>query len=143
MQTIATEVEPGRWELNGHKRYITMGHWAEFLIVMAVSGRTPEGRKEISAFLVRHADIQLMRKVPTCGLRASDTAEFRLERAPEICWGAAAAARLRRSRAWTRGASASQRYRWPRPGRARCGAAARSPASSSGRSSRISRPCSS
>ena len=88
VQTNATEVEPGRWELTGHKRYITMGHWAEYLIVMAVSGQTPEGRKEISAFLVRHADIQLMRKVPTCGLRASDTAEFRLDQSPGELLGA-------------------------------------------------------
>ena len=78
VQTTGTEVAPGRWELNGFKRYITLGRQADVLIVMAVTGRTAEGRKEISAFLVNQADIEPVRKVPTCGLRASDTAEFRL-----------------------------------------------------------------
>jgi alkylation response protein AidB-like acyl-CoA dehydrogenase len=79
--TEGTEVAPGKWELNGFKRYITLGHQADVIVVMAVTGRTPEGRKEISAFLVRQADITPVRKVPTCGLRASDTAEFRLTKA--------------------------------------------------------------
>lgn len=78
VQTTATEVAPGRWELNGLKRFITLGHMADVLVVMAASGQTPEGRKEISAFLVDRAQITPVRKVPTCGLRSSDTAEFRL-----------------------------------------------------------------
>jgi len=82
VQTVAREVAPGQWELNGRKRYITMGHWAEYLIVMAISGQTPEGKKEFSAFLVHQSKIKPGRKVPTCGLRASDTAEFELVGAP-------------------------------------------------------------
>jgi hypothetical protein len=78
VQTTGTEIAPGKWELNGFKRYITLGHEAEVLIVMAVTGQTAEGRKEISAFLVYQSEIEHVRKVPTCGLRASDTAEFRL-----------------------------------------------------------------
>jgi len=81
VQTTATEVSPGKWELNGFKRYITMGRTADIVIVMAVSGQTAEGRKEISAFLVERAAIIPVRKVPTCGLRASDTAEFKLVKA--------------------------------------------------------------
>ena len=81
VQTTATEISDGRWELNGLKRYITLGHEAEVIVVMAASGETPEGRKEISAFLVRHAELEFVRKVPTCGLKASDTAEFRLVKA--------------------------------------------------------------
>jgi len=81
VQTTATELAPGKWELNGFKRYITLGRTADVVIVMAVTGQTPEGRKEISAFLVDRAEIIPVRKVPTCGLRASDTAEFRLVRA--------------------------------------------------------------
>jgi alkylation response protein AidB-like acyl-CoA dehydrogenase len=76
--TTATEVRPGKWVLNGFKRYITLGRTADVLIVMAVTGKTAEGRKEISAFLVPRAEIIPGRKVPTCGLRASDTAEFKL-----------------------------------------------------------------
>ena len=82
VQTVAKEVAPGKWELNGQKRYITMGHWAEYLIVMAVTGQAPEGKKEFSAFLVHQSKIKPGRKVPTCGLRASDTAEFELGGAP-------------------------------------------------------------
>jgi acyl-CoA dehydrogenase len=78
VQTEGTEIAPGKWELNGFKRYITLGRQADVVVVMAVTGRTPEGRKEISAFLLRQADLIPVRKVPTCGLRASDTAEFRL-----------------------------------------------------------------
>jgi alkylation response protein AidB-like acyl-CoA dehydrogenase len=81
VQTTATEVSPGQWRLNGFKRYITLGRTADVLIVMAVTGQTAEGRKEISAFLVERAAITPGRKVPTCGLRASDTAEFKLENA--------------------------------------------------------------
>ncbi len=81
VQTTATEGRAGEWRLNGFKRYITLGRTADVLIVMAVSGQTPEGRKEISAFLVERSQITPVRKVPTCGLRASDTAEFKLENA--------------------------------------------------------------
>lgn len=82
IQTVATETVPGRWELTGTKRYITLGRQAEVLVIMAVSGRNEDGRKEISAFVVRQRDIVPVRKVPTCGMRASDTSEFRLERTP-------------------------------------------------------------
>lgn len=81
VQTTGTEIRPGRWELNGFKRYITLGRTAEVVIVMAVTGQTAEGRKEISAFLVNRSEIIPVRKVPTCGLRASDTAEFKLVKA--------------------------------------------------------------
>ncbi|PTX96687.1 hypothetical protein DB354_07085 [Opitutus sp. ER46] len=37
-----------------------------------------ERRKEISAFLVEKSQIRPVRKVPTCGLRASETSEFKL-----------------------------------------------------------------
>ena len=88
VQTTATEVADGRWELTGFKRYITLGRMADVLVVIAVSGQTPEGRKEISAFLVNRPEIQPLRKVPTCGLRASDTAEFRLTNAKAELLGA-------------------------------------------------------
>ena len=88
VQTTATEVARGRWELTGFKRYITLGRTADVLVVIAVSGQTPEGRKEFSAFLVNRAEIQPLRKVPTCGLRASDTAEFRLNKARAELLGA-------------------------------------------------------
>jgi alkylation response protein AidB-like acyl-CoA dehydrogenase len=81
VQTMGTEVSPGQWELNGFKRYITLGRSSDVVIVMAVTGKTSEGRKEISAFLVNRSQIIPVRKVPTCGLRASDTAEFKLVKA--------------------------------------------------------------
>jgi alkylation response protein AidB-like acyl-CoA dehydrogenase len=81
VQTVATDQADGSWELNGFKRFITSGSTAEMLVVMAASGTTEKGRKEISAFLVEQSQIKPQRKIPTCGLRASDTSEFRLEHA--------------------------------------------------------------
>lgn len=78
VQTHATERANGAWELNGFKRYITLGRKADVLVVMAHSGETPQGKKEISAFLLEKSQIQPLRKVPTCGLRASETSEFKL-----------------------------------------------------------------
>ncbi|MBL9218854.1 MAG: acyl-CoA dehydrogenase family protein [Opitutaceae bacterium] len=88
VQTTGTETRPGRWELNGFKRYITLGRTADVVIVMAVTGQTAEGRKEISAFLVNRSEIIPVRKVPTSGLRASDTAEFKLVNAKAELLGA-------------------------------------------------------
>jgi len=81
VQTTAVEVKGGGWELNGFKRFITLGRTADALVVMAASGVNEKGRKEISAFLVEKSQITPVRKVPTCGLRASETSEFRLVRA--------------------------------------------------------------
>lgn len=81
VQTTATPRADGRWELNGFKRYITLGRTADVLVVIAASGTTDQGRKEISAFLVDRSQIKPVRKVPTCGLRASETSEFKLVKA--------------------------------------------------------------
>ena len=78
VQTRATLRDDGAWELNGFKRYITLGRKADVLVVMATTGTTAKGKKEITAFLVERAQIQPVRKVPTCGLRASETSEFKL-----------------------------------------------------------------
>jgi alkylation response protein AidB-like acyl-CoA dehydrogenase len=80
IQTSAIERD-GAWELNGFKRYITMGRKADVLVVMAATGVNDKGRKEISAFLVARDQIKPLRKVPTCGLRASETSELKLVRA--------------------------------------------------------------
>lgn len=81
VQTTAVAGRDGAWELNGFKRYITLGRKADVLVVMAASGTAEQGRKEISAFLVDRREIEPVRKVPTCGLRASETSEFRLVKA--------------------------------------------------------------
>jgi hypothetical protein len=78
--TTGVERSRGRWELNGFKRFITLGRKADVLVVMAATGVNEKGRKEISAFLVEKSQIQPLRKVPTCGLRASETSEFKLVR---------------------------------------------------------------
>ncbi len=77
VQTTATLQRDGSWELNGFKRYITLGRKADVLVVMAASGITEKGRKEISAFLVEKSQVKPLRKVPTCGLRASETSELK------------------------------------------------------------------
>jgi alkylation response protein AidB-like acyl-CoA dehydrogenase len=81
VQTTATARADGSWELNGFKRYITLGRRADIAVVMAASGVTDAGKKEISAFLVERSQITPLRKVPTCGLRASETSELRLTKA--------------------------------------------------------------
>lgn len=78
VQTRALPRDDGTWELNGFKRYITLGCKADVLVVMATTGTTAKGKKEISAFLVEKGQIQPLRKVPTCGLRASETSELKL-----------------------------------------------------------------
>lgn len=81
VETAAERRPDGAWELNGRKLYITQGRKADVLVVMAATGVTDKGRKEISAFLVEKSQVQPVRKVPTCGMRASETSEFRLVRA--------------------------------------------------------------
>ncbi len=81
VRTKATPRDDGSWELNGFKRYITLGRKADVLVVIADSGLTAQGKKEISAFLVEKSQIKPIRKVPTCGLRASETSEFKLVKA--------------------------------------------------------------
>ena len=81
VQTTAVERGDGTWELNGFKRFITSGRKADMLVVMAATGTSEKGRKEISAFLVEKSQITPLRKIPTCGLRASETSEFRLVKA--------------------------------------------------------------
>jgi hypothetical protein len=81
LQTTATLRRDGTWELNGFKRYITQGRKADVLVVMAASGTTEKGQKEISAFLVEKSQVKPVRKVPTCGLRASETSELKLVKA--------------------------------------------------------------
>lgn len=97
VQTRATPATGDAWRLNGFKRYITSGRHADVLVVMADSGAggpetkdqgpgtkelvttsDPRQKKEISAFLVERSEIKPVRKVPTCGLRASETSEFEL-----------------------------------------------------------------
>lgn len=78
VQTTGTQAADGSWTLRGFKRYITLGRKADVLVVMAATGTTAQGRKEISAFLVDKSQINPVRKVPTCGLRASETSEFEL-----------------------------------------------------------------
>jgi alkylation response protein AidB-like acyl-CoA dehydrogenase len=81
VQTQATLRNDGTWELNGFKRYITLGRKADVLVVMAASGVTDKGKKEISAFIVEKSQVKPLRKVPTCGLRASETSELKLVKA--------------------------------------------------------------
>ncbi|MDB6168344.1 MAG: Acyl-CoA dehydrogenase [Verrucomicrobia bacterium] len=78
VETAGVQQPDGSWVLNGFKRYITLGRIADVVVVMAATGTTEKGRKEISAFLVDRAQIQPVRKVPTCGLKASETSEFNL-----------------------------------------------------------------
>ena len=80
METTAVETQTG-WELCGHKTFITQGRRADVLVVLAKTGTAANGQKELSAFLLPKEQVQLVRKIPTYGMKASDTAEIRFEHA--------------------------------------------------------------
>jgi len=82
VETTAALRPDGTWELNGHKTYITMGLHSDRMIVLAVSGRDEKGKKEFSAYWIETARIEPVRKVPTAGVRASNTSEFHLRHVP-------------------------------------------------------------
>lgn len=77
VQTRATAIdgEPGWYHLNGQKMFITNGGKADLLIVIA---RT--GEKELSAFLMERDQpgYQNLQRIPTVGVRASNTVRFDL-----------------------------------------------------------------
>ncbi len=81
METVATPKDDGNWEITGHKMFITQGRTADVLVVMATTGTTPKRRKEISAFIVEKSQVEGIRKIPTYGMRASETSEIRLNNA--------------------------------------------------------------
>jgi alkylation response protein AidB-like acyl-CoA dehydrogenase len=78
METTATQTKGG-WELNGHKTFTTQGGRADILLVIAVTGTKADGAKELSAFLVDKDQVRTVRKIPTYGMRASDTSELLFE----------------------------------------------------------------
>jgi alkylation response protein AidB-like acyl-CoA dehydrogenase len=80
METSAVETQTG-WDLTGHKMFITQGRRGDILIVLAKTGTTADGQKELSAFLVHKEQVQVVRKIPTYGMKASDTAEIRFDHA--------------------------------------------------------------
>src|SRR5258708_2953235 len=80
IQTTATQTRSG-WESSGPKHFITQGRRADILVVIASTGTTDKGRKEISAFLVDKSQVQPVRKMHTCGMRASETSELRFDKA--------------------------------------------------------------
>jgi alkylation response protein AidB-like acyl-CoA dehydrogenase len=81
MTTVAEEGRDGLWRLNGQKLFITQGGFADLLVVMATTGIREDGRKEISAFLVEGSEATRVRKIPTYGVRASETSELLFENA--------------------------------------------------------------
>jgi len=80
METTGVETPRG-WELTGRKMFITQGRRGDILVVLAKTGTTAEGQKELSAFLVHKDQVQVVRKIPTYGMKASDTAELRFDHA--------------------------------------------------------------
>jgi len=80
IQTTATQSGKG-WEISGRKMFITQGRTADVLVVIAATGTTAKGRKEISAFIVGKEDVKPVRKIPTYGMKSSDTAEILFDRA--------------------------------------------------------------
>lgn len=80
MQTEAVETEQG-WRITGHKKYITAGRAADLLVVIATTGVFDNGRKEISSFIVQRKHVQPVRKIPTYGMKSSETSELKFEEA--------------------------------------------------------------
>ncbi|HZO83925.1 MAG TPA: acyl-CoA dehydrogenase family protein [Verrucomicrobiae bacterium] len=80
METKGEQKEKG-WELTGQKMFTTQGSQADVLVVIAVTGKTSDGGKELSAFLVNKDQVRAVRKIPTYGMKASDTAELGFDHA--------------------------------------------------------------
>lgn len=78
VQTAATPIEgrPGYYHLNGEKMFITNGGFAKLFIIIA---RLDE--KNLSAFLVERDQpgFRDLNRIPTTGVSASWTSEFRLK----------------------------------------------------------------
>ena len=77
----ATAVRKGAgWVLNGSKTFITNGHYADVIVVMAVTEKA-KGAKGLSAFVVEKGTpgFRAGKKENKLGLRASDTAELIFE----------------------------------------------------------------
>ncbi len=78
VKTVAAPIEgrPGYFHLNGRKIFITNGGKADLIVLVA---RTSES--ELSAFLMEtdHPGFQLERRIPTVGVCASNTVQFRLD----------------------------------------------------------------
>jgi len=70
----------GKWVLNGTKTFITNGHYADVVVVIAVTDKTA-GTHGLSAFLVDKGapGFKPGKKEDKLGLRASDTAELIFE----------------------------------------------------------------
>ncbi len=71
-----------RWELSGQKMFITQGRRSDLLVVMARTGKPTDVKPEISAFVVSAQHRHVVRKIYTYGMKSSDTAEIRFDRAP-------------------------------------------------------------
>lgn len=80
LETTAVE-EGGAWKITGRKMFITQGRRADVLVVMARTGMLKEGKKEISAFLVMKDQVEPVRKIPTYGIKASETSELKFDAA--------------------------------------------------------------
>ena len=79
----STAVQHGdHWQLTGTKMFITQGRRSDVLVVMARTGKPTDPKPEISAFIVQAQHRQVIRKIPTYGVKSSDTAEIRFDRAP-------------------------------------------------------------
>jgi butyryl-CoA dehydrogenase len=80
VQTTATPIEgrPGYFHLNGQKMFITNGGFAGLFIIIA---RLDE--QNLSAFLMERSDpgIKDFGRIPTIGVSASFTSQFRMENA--------------------------------------------------------------
>lgn len=80
VKTVATQIEgeDGWWHLNGEKMFITNGGKADLIVMVA---RT--GEKELSAFLMEtdQPGFELIDRIHTIGVRASNTVRFKLNNA--------------------------------------------------------------
>ncbi len=80
MRTTATRESDGGWRLDGAKQFITHGHSADVLVVVAVTDAT-KGTRGMSAFVIEQGTpgLQPGRKEDKLGMRASETSEVRFD----------------------------------------------------------------
>jgi len=73
METEGT-LQGNQWILNGRKIFITEGNRGDVYVVMAHTGINEKGKKEITSFVTTKDQVKPIRKIPTYGMKASDTA---------------------------------------------------------------------
>jgi alkylation response protein AidB-like acyl-CoA dehydrogenase len=74
LETTATR-SGGEWSINGHKMWITNGHYADYFLIFARTGSREERHKALTAFLIRRSKCIETNQIDLMGVRGIGDAE--------------------------------------------------------------------